>query len=104
MIQANELRLGNYVDYYKEIIVLPHLQSGLLKRIKPIPITEKWILKLGFEPTGFDSYSFDGYEFSFENNSFFNKTVLVKKYVNSVHQLQNLYFALTGKELEKYSI
>lgn len=93
MIQANELRLGNYVDYYKETIVLPHLQSGLLKKIKPIPITEKWLLKLGFEPIGFDCYSFDGCEFSFEENSFF------KKYVNSVHQLQNLYFALTGKEL-----
>ena len=79
------------------------------------PLTEDWLLKFGFEPYG--------NEVGFERNnkepskkiyakihlsgiSIFNYSECNKKQmqfitiIECVHQLQNLYFALTGKELE----
>lgn len=78
------------------------------KMIQPIPLTEEWLLRFGFEKltekgSGFKSTSytytgkvalivhFDGVRLSvnfWQGNE--------KKYV---HQLQNLYFALVGSEL-----
>jgi len=81
---------------------------------KPIPLTEEWLLKLGFVKTqdlgknnvlqleisqrliiSFADYDCnnlnlwqDGKRFSFKHGL-----------IQYVHQLQNLYFALTGEEL-----
>lgn len=92
---------------------------GNENEVKPIPLTEEWLVKLGFEKIEFNSESEGyGYEFnldlndntrmSFQSDMSFgieNKQLdthwleLDFDKFDGVHQLQNLYFALTGKEL-----
>jgi len=114
-----ELRLGNYVmihDYAKGnrqqvVDQLDVCQINLLDEqyCSPIPITKEWILKFGFkEPKYTSIYSIElKYDFNFTGYLDYN---LETKSINLsygfwvtnclyVHQLQNLYFALTGKEL-----
>jgi len=74
--------------------------------IEPIPLTEEWLIKFGFE-----NYGFLFLRYSIENilvvdledfTSGINEHDvfwLLNKDMLYVHQLQNLYFALTGKEL-----
>lgn len=87
-----------------------------LNDIIPIPITEEWLLKLGFEKIEGDEWKVfipsNNCETSIEvnlkdkNNPEINIWTAVdgdwsciKTDNKFVHQLQNLYFALTGKEL-----
>lgn len=86
---------------------------------EPIPLTEEWLLKFGFEKRVNFEYS-DGSKSdtnifitdSFMVNNYDEKywSLCKMKYFNQVesvlqtelkyvHQLQNLFFALTGKEL-----
>ena len=113
-MKANELRIGNYVNDSIGLITI-----GLNGNIKfadvyhPIPLTEEWLLKFGLEKRyagWFEIRSrFDGDydEFSYNINT---KEIHLlqdsgRKYevhlcnIKHVHQLQNLYFALTGEEL-----
>jgi hypothetical protein len=114
MIKAEELRIGNLVESIGiEYLVwkidgLGNIQGidggttfNLDKTTYPIKITEKWLLKIGFEK----------YEFDHKENQYRHKDRLIVlrdgKFVDYgssvtleyVHQLQNLYFALTGEEL-----
>ena len=113
-MNANELRIGNWVlnDYtHKPQEVYGMMLHRLSKEndmgfIKPIPLTEEWLIKFGFDSNGDDNeyWVHDGMRnFSFLNQGVDFKvfdsgdvTVCFIKYVN---QLQNLYFALTGEEL-----
>lgn len=69
---------------------------------KPIPITEEWLLKLGFtQSPAFKNLYFIG---TFLNITLGNKIMFeindqIISEIKYVHQLQNLYFALTQKEL-----
>jgi hypothetical protein len=123
-MKANELRIGNYVydtlgKVNTYIVKEPHNQ------VKPIPLTEEWLLKFGFKKypdirDTFQQVYYDSYQleidrftiisFSIQQN---NKNLIKcnydrgyrsednKKnyYIKYLHQLQNLYFALTGEEL-----
>jgi hypothetical protein len=78
-------------DFYKEGIVY----SLNYENVEPIPLTEEWLLKFGFEKTDINTWGnkvigifFDGKIGSYNICNF--------KYV---HQLQNLYFALCREEL-----
>ena len=125
MIQPNELRIGNwysFADYhgiaYRQVKQIKPNEFGLLsdydgvnfKVCKPIPLTEEWLIKFGFH------YSDDDNEFLelelmrkiklyADNSNNFSTVVLRLKEneieIKSVHQLQNLYFALAGKELQQ---
>jgi len=84
---------------------------------KPIPITEDWLVKFGFVMHNVVSGSFslnsNGVYFSIGLKGFYGskvnsvsiKTMLISNdwitidTIDSVHQLQNLYYALTGSEL-----
>lgn len=79
--------------------------------VKPIELTEEWLLKLGFTILNFDSYEFDGYKILSKQcgklqlcaDSSNNYKTIENKYlpiILYVHQLQNLYWCLCGKELE----
>ncbi len=114
MIKANELRIGNYYDQFGNIHqVNGHIISELGKApigqlwCKPIPLTEEILLKCGFveKKKWFYKEKFLlGYMTTDENLQAEWKfggvegtwNLLNIKYV---HQLQNLYFALTGEEL-----
>lgn len=127
-LKASDLRVGNYVQ--SKPLSIPRLnissdgvtevsgygisvmESDVENKLgfKPIPLTEEWLLKFGFsngnkelsncdlwdkhwigefeiQKTG-TGWSFDPYRF--------DKVV----WFQYVHQLQNLYFALTGEELK----
>ena len=87
----------------------------LHKDVYPIPLTEEWLIKFGFKKENNTIYSISDklsssevgkwYFFKNENNSFTphikreNKFSWIGKEIKYVHQLQNLYFALTGEEL-----
>jgi hypothetical protein len=68
--------------------------------ISPIPLTEEWLLKFGFRINTVDGLPWYekecltlDYMFDFERHDASTNRV------HYVHQLQNLYFALTGEEL-----
>lgn len=87
-----------------------------LNDIIPIPITEEWLLKFGFKIcTGHfynhlkNAYSRDDFDFTvcfwddgtIDLDSAFDDMFGIElKHIKFIHQLQNLYFALTGEELK----
>lgn len=91
------------------------LQNIHTKDLNPIPLTEEILLKAGFEKKVTECKDFrvdithyqkdkhyvylipDGFEFEYETGHGRVNLCKVKKYV---HELQNLYFALTGEELK----
>lgn len=124
-MEASELRINNYVEYNEEIddvfslggwsteINLNNQNVTDVRDIKPIPLTEEWLLKLGFEENKENNwFSISGgseaipvlvriwakdriqvyYHWNYKQMNHIG-------YVNHVHQLQNLYYALTGSEL-----
>jgi len=116
MIKANELRIGNLVNIGKEPNILELVdfadmyENNTLEHYQPIPLTEDWLLKIPLEIGEWDS---DTEMFYFEKSEFIIEKLgnghfvfcpystcnfLVK--LESVHHWQNLYFALTGNELE----
>lgn len=79
--------------------------------IAGIPLTEEWLVKFGFEIKGGYAikkiknvlhgdyiYSFV-LDFSEGDYTFSDSSNLPRAPVQYIHQLQNLYFALTGEEL-----
>ena len=116
MIKANELRVGNCVDYFgdkvkilsicsiEDIVCLDipfeefeHTQASI-ENIIPIQLTEEILLKCGFNWIGLGGMVKDNYFIRHEGCL----TMCMKSGVllTTVHQLQNLYFALTKQELE----
>lgn len=130
-MKASDFRVGNILLDFEgnpisieaiEILAISqcNVASKEVEFLKPIPITEEWLLNFGFD-------KFDGYEcgFSFKivptyelSNVYVQLSESVYHYVRReydggtsepfesvielhyVHQLQNLYFALTGQELK----
>lgn len=117
-MKASELRIGNYymfADYngivYRQVKEIKHNQFGLLSDYdevnfeicRPIPITEEWLLKFGFEKEmSYYISKESNIEFYLSNGNLYcelhGETVFNIIYV---HQLQNLHFALIGEELCK---
>ena len=132
MIQANELRIGNFVNCDGEIlpvlaidsensfddehvgtVTLPEVCGGYrigtrgrwLKKLKGIPLTPEILANCGFKTAR------KGVEWTIVTNEELG-SVMIIQCINEfyclssfpaeflyVHQLQNLYYALTGKEL-----
>ena len=144
-MEARELRIGNLVDYYGNIVTINSINDNdvgfsdyvpvdypLLEEINPIPITEDWLVKLGFELIDYDLFGEEDQDeeiclvFKIQHPKF--KTwklgvdlfvddkhcqlylilddklkddyILYHSFIKHIHQLQNLFFALTGEELE----
>ena len=78
-----------------------------IEEINPIPITEEWLLKFGFEKNhkhGIENYVFIDFTYYPSNNQVkifdrFGGCIYVEN-ILFVHQLRNLYFALTQTELQ----
>lgn len=106
MIKASELRIGNWVsngevDYQITGATILHLEIKPSDAIaKPIPISPEWLERMGFEKQTDWSYYFDDIYFSYnETGDLTCRLRYYKTICYYVHQLQNLYFALTGEEL-----
>lgn len=124
-MKPEELRIGNITEqgtiktFYEYGI---HVGLGIcfiFKELDPVEITKEWLLKLGFKKRNikwFDKsiskniYEYKGYcvEFIDENYKVLfelklNDIVRQSNYIANikhVHQLQNLYYALTEQELK----
>jgi len=123
-MKANEFRRGNYfktsnMNYSKVTCIkeysiycssyFPHN----LELCEPIPLTEEILFKCGFKKTeilgsyNIGSFTFhsqrpcnDSAKFTLVTEIYFcGRSVLVVNGVKHLHQLQNLYFALTNQEL-----
>ena len=116
-MEANEFRLGNLVKcpqgfgqvtqiQDREVLVVDEI-GYTMEVIKPIPLTEEWLLKFGImQSTWFEDSSYMikedrgfGWEMYVRNAAKTKKISFA--YFKHVHQLQNLYFALTGEELKQ---
>lgn len=114
-MEAKELRIGNLIIYrikddlderkdWFEISKidasdLDVLQAGLDYDYQPIPLTEEWLLKFGYWKLDHKDAHFviKGHTIWKCNNLFMcEKNGII---IKSVHQLQNLYFALINNEL-----
>lgn len=75
-----------------------------IRNTNGIPLTEEWLLKFGFkryEGLQDDLYELDGFwqiQKDFNSNIYTMSDIELYN-IKYVHQLQNLYFALTGQEL-----
>lgn len=107
-MKANELRTGNWANNNEEDYQITSATIAQIERgdstAKPIQITEEWLSKFGFVPNGF---SMDKGEFNVEiwleseiGHTFKWNDFVISIRLKHIHQLQNLYFALTGEELE----
>ncbi len=117
-MKATELRIGNWFNSVKfntpvqctlsDLYDLCANSEGAYNNppiddmFEPIPLTEEWLIKFGFKVEPDDDFTIwqkgqlEGL-YDFKDGTYeYNSTVLEIKYV---HQLQNLYFALTGEEL-----
>jgi len=124
-MEVQELRIGNLVTtvegtkhFGKELEIefltnnncydldapLDSINGYELNKVIPIPLTEEWIVRFGFA-----SYKLSGFNYfgnskikiahTFDNRNIFFEVNASLAPLEYVHQLQNLYFALTGEEL-----
>jgi hypothetical protein len=111
-MKANELRIGNYLFAKGTEVIRFTSFFGLCntetypERYSSIPLTEEWLKRFGFEKDGTNYQK--GWFYLHGNNKTGSVDFLLNEpYSNKynatvlqyVHQLQNLYFALTGEEL-----
>lgn len=117
-MKAEELRIGNWIEdkehfkgYFQvEGVAKYTVQSPLwtleLDDIAPIPLTEDWLCRCGFSKQSMYFY----YDTSYRIEQLLNGEYCFRVRVNGseshpiaiiskLHQLQNLYHALTGEEL-----
>lgn len=120
MIQSNELRIGNYYkwyadgkDYYFKVDSEFFNNKDVINNSEPIPLTEEILLKCN-NITECDNLSYDVYktykilinnieifiEIGVECNFIYvTDGASLNINVEYLHQLQNLYYCLTGEEL-----
>lgn len=126
-MKIQELRLHNLIQYKEEIVPitgldLDHKNNGSRVQIKkgdskipvdsgdlkPILLTSEWLSKLGFEESyrsdfriRYDLPNFGKYDFDLSKEKILEGFLYFGNYIQCqyLHQLQNLYFVLTGREL-----
>lgn len=117
-MEARELRIGNWVNTMKghrqcidvmcDCVNFEDIERDIFDNIDPIPLTEEWLVRFGIH--------IDGQSISLKSGTIGviqrGREGMFKYYLQSpfgmvhldsikyVHQLQNLYFSLTGEELE----
>ena len=122
-MEATELRLNNllmYEDSIVPIIGMENINEEILvkidsetaidsRKLKPIALTAEWFSKLGFKEVyrsstrvRFDLPNFCRYDFDLSSNKILEGFLFFGNYIKCthLHQLQNIYFTLTGEELK----
>jgi len=111
MIAANELRIGNKVLYGNVYTIDNGMQiHNYYKSFNPIPLTPEILEKAGWlwneECNSFEKYPNGDARMNLQKKfnggyTMFNYVIkaLIAENIWHLHQLQNLYFALTGEEL-----
>lgn len=114
-MDAKELRIGNWYHWeaegkkYEYQVKAKDFADDYIQNFYPIPLTEEWLERFGFQKAASGWYEkgcfavhldwFYGQKTRvvWEEQDVFNQ---IPHDITYVHQLQNLYFALTGEELE----
>lgn len=121
-MNAAELRIGNWIylfSKYKPYQIMNGHHIGEIQdapmffEAKPIPLTEEWLLRFGFEKFNHsvkEYWAINDFEIEIHCNKFPVRicggesaphlTQFIGHGTKYVHQLQNIYFALTGEELK----
>lgn len=116
MIKANEIRLGNWVSeqgpdgkihYFQMSIDFLEALEAEPGLFDPIPLTPEILEKCGFEEWAKGNWKLpevlclNGWSNKFNYYEPYQvlSTYTGNVYLQYVHQLQNLYFALTGEEI-----
>ena len=119
-MKANELRIGNYIFFDNEKIkvigiihncIYWYSENGspchallIGGEFRPIPIKGEWLLKLGFKTNDniwFKKISKNEIVIEISSSGLFaidNMSTI--RCINHIHEIQNLYFAITGEELK----
>ena len=76
----------------------------VISQYEPIPLTEEWLLKFGFDMKDKNRLDWVKGAFNLERSNEDNSKFCFEVYshyipLDYIHQFQNLYFALTGEEL-----
>lgn len=122
-MKADELMVGNYVKSGSNDFPVTEIKEDrvtgfnnnciygrLYMHLDAIPLTEQWLIDFGFEYFEFRNTYLRGdiflsdisdYEINFQLGIRTKLISWLPVYVKHVHQLQNLYFTLTGKKLIK---
>lgn len=126
MIQANDLRIGNVLKYFigedgldwqettidaQDILWCQENNENFNKVHKPVELTPEVLAAVGFKDMDGEfcpAYQLEQIEIEIlPDDSYYARikwdkdgASLFLADIKSLHQLQNLYFALTGKELE----
>jgi len=133
-MNSRELRIGNFLNYdtgegvelavidWQDLKWISENDGSFNKDHSPIPLTEEWLLRFGFERSECGKICVKKYylnrvpekEYSIELMIFSDHIAcwvsslelesnyveeIMTKPIHYLHQLQNLYFALTGEEL-----
>ena len=111
-MKAEELRINNLIlttkDSNKDYLItkvsgaiIDYIECEIILATQ-IRLTEEWLLKFGFTKHGKYGYFYKD-DFIIDKNEgfdiFFMCDIDMHVEIKHVHQLQNLYFALTGEEL-----
>jgi len=121
MIEEKDLRMGNSVlvngvptivesihhDGINEVDDSEYGEYSIISEdiIEPIPLTEEWLIKFGFESNPYidtyELYELDELKFILDIDKTRGKLDIHWKQVECkyVHSLQNLFHSLTGEEL-----
>jgi len=113
-MKATELKIGNWVHYnaFDGVVCssdIFDIDKGTIKA-KPIPLTEEWLKRFGFKLKSWPweierLWEIERFEVCIRNESWELFAGCGDEYpigeIEHVHQLQNLYFALTGEELNQ---
>lgn len=98
-MKASELRIGNYIENTDSQMasymvvnadVIKQNEHTMYASFEPIQLTEEWLLKFGYQIGMFWILSTGEFRINISG---------IHYDIQYVHQLQNLYFALTGEEL-----
>ena len=113
-INARELRIGNYIQKYHspQDCCIDIVDADVFSTIsedgeisaEPIPLTEDWLLRMGFvKSAGMLYLNLTGEIELYTNNGIFGIDIdgqcLGLPHILYVHSLQNLAHSLTGEEL-----
>lgn len=128
-IKPNELRLGNFAYTNTEgkmcgicfrAVQIKNYAKQYVDSLEPIPITKEWLEWLGICVTQSEDGLTHGIEIEHrikidkktllvvwtnplevEICHYYSEQTTLMDHIRYIHQLQNLYFALTGQELVK---
>lgn len=112
-MKTSQLKLGNIVFHNGSVKKIDGIQPRWVwvdtmdsvpdEELEQIPLTEEWLLKFGAKELKPKRGVLKEFvlktvriEFSNSHNFYYKNSKVI---ISSVHQLQNLFYALTGQEL-----